>query len=483
VNPAASTQAPPDKDLVPRVLVCDDSAVVRRMLRLTFEAEGYAVESAESGEDAFARCLRSSYDLVVSDIRMGTLSGVQLCRLLRSDPAHKSTPIILLTAADDPRSRFWGRHAGADAYLVKDAMMGSLVSEAKRLLRDKHHDPAPVKPSPSRAEPLARLSEVLDELLFEAVVARDIRALADGAHTRRDLATALFDVCSEVASYRYLVLTLAGVDGPSHHLHVRGPFPEKPTALALAALALGRIEPDEVDLHHAGAVIGPAERIASGELVTFPLRARGERAGEIMVFGGEKYVGGRDRMTLALVARELGIVVQNLFLLEETSRLARTDALTGLANRRHADDRLAYEIARARRNKQALSIALCDVDHFKHINDSCGHLMGDEVLVRIGKTIARSLRTVDIAGRWGGEEFMLVLPDTPIEGARVAVERIRAAIEAHGAIPNGPSRVTLSAGVTSFVEGDEAETMVRRADAALYRAKENGRNRVELGVP
>lgn len=453
------------------------------MLRLTFEAEGYSVETAESGEDAFARCLRSSYDLVVSDIRMGTLSGVQLCRLLRSDPANRSTPIILLTAADDPRSRFWGRHAGADAYLVKDAMMGSLVAEARRLLRSKQHEPVPVKQAASRAEPLVRLSEVLDELLFEAVVARDIRTLVDAAHTRRDLATALFSLCSEVASYRYLVLTLDGAGGPSHHLHVRGPFPEKPSALALAALALGQIDPEGLDLHHAGTVIGPTERLASGELVTFPIRARNERAGELMVFGGDKYVATRDRMTLGLVANELGIVVQNLFLLEETTRLARTDALTGLANRRHTDDRLAYEIARARRNKQALSIALCDIDHFKHINDSCGHLMGDEVLVRIGKTIVRSLRTVDIAGRWGGEEFMLVLPDTPIDGARVAVERIRAAIEAHGAIPNGPARVTLSAGVTSFTDGDDAEAMVRRADAALYRAKENGRNRVELGPP
>jgi two-component system cell cycle response regulator len=482
VHPAASTQAPPETGLAARVLVCDDSAVIRRMLRLTLEAEGYTVETAESGEEAFTRCLRTSFDLVVSDIRMGALSGVQLCRLLRSDPAYRATPIILLTAADDPRSRFWGRHAGADAYLVKDSMMGSLVGEASRLLHTKTHEPVPVRQSPSRAEPLVRLSEVLDDLLFEAVVARDVRNL-DTAHTRQELSTALFGLCAEIASYRYLVLNLDGSDGPSHHLHARGPFPEKPSGLALSALALGEVAPERIEVIHAGPIAAPSDRIASGELVAFPIRSRGTRAGELLVFGGDKFIGARDRMTLSLVANELGIVVNNLFLLEETGRLARTDALTGLANRRHTDDRLAYEIARARRNKQSLSIALCDIDHFKHINDSCGHLMGDEVLVRIGKTIAGSLRNVDIAGRWGGEEFMLVLPDTPIDGARVAAERIRTAIESHGAIPNGPTTVTLSAGVTSYVEGDAPEGMVRRADAALYRAKELGRNRVELGLP
>lgn len=105
-----------------RILVVDDSAVVRRTVHRHLAGRGYMVQTAASGEEAFDVCLREPFDLLVSDVTMGTLSGMQLCRLLRSDPATADMPIILLTAAGDPRSRFWGRHAGADEYLPKESI-------------------------------------------------------------------------------------------------------------------------------------------------------------------------------------------------------------------------------------------------------------------------------------------------------------------------------------------------------------------------
>src|ERR1700712_861566 len=118
-----------------RVLVVDDSPTFRRTIGGMLERAGYRVETSPSGEDAFQRCFEEQFDVVVSDITMGALSGVQLCRLFKSDNATKDIPVVLLTAADDPRSRFWGRNAGAAAYVAKERARQDLLPEVSRVLR------------------------------------------------------------------------------------------------------------------------------------------------------------------------------------------------------------------------------------------------------------------------------------------------------------------------------------------------------------
>ena len=119
----------------PLILVVDDSPTFRRAIGSMLSKAGYRVETASSGEEAFERGFKERYAAVVSDITMGALSGVQLCRLFRSDPATKDMPVVLLTAADDPRSRFWGRNAGAAAYVAKERARQDLVPEVERVLR------------------------------------------------------------------------------------------------------------------------------------------------------------------------------------------------------------------------------------------------------------------------------------------------------------------------------------------------------------
>jgi diguanylate cyclase (GGDEF)-like protein len=162
----------------------------------------------------------------------------------------------------------------------------------------------------------------------------------------------------------------------------------------------------------------------------------------------------------------------------QLAELAQTDPLTGVANRGHIEHFLADEVERARRFNRSLSVGMLDVDHFKRINDGFGHPFGDRVIREVARILAETVRQVDKVGRYGGEEFLLVLPDTDMEGARILAERVRSLIEAAGFDPEG-YRGTVSIGVAAWQPDTPSwEALVSQADQALYEAKETGRNRV-----
>ncbi len=163
--------------------------------------------------------------------------------------------------------------------------------------------------------------------------------------------------------------------------------------------------------------------------------------------------------------------------------LAVTDVLTSLPNRRHLMKRLEEEVARARRFSQPLSILMMDVDHFKKVNDTWGHAMGDAVLRNMGGFLKTSIRETDLAARYGGEEFTVLLPNTPIDGAAIAAENLRKGFEALSHENDGETiQRTISLGVSCLTPEDprDQEALLKAADEALYRAKEGGRNRVEM---
>jgi diguanylate cyclase (GGDEF)-like protein len=164
---------------------------------------------------------------------------------------------------------------------------------------------------------------------------------------------------------------------------------------------------------------------------------------------------------------------------EKLHALATLDSLTRLPNRRVLGERLAFEFARATRYRHPLACLMVDVDHFKKVNDTYGHPAGDQVLVGVAQAMAGTVRITDMAGRYGGEEFMVILPETREGDARIVGERIRRAI---ATLPRAPDRpeVTASIGIATLEEHSvpSVEELVRRADQALYKAKEAGRNRV-----
>ncbi len=164
-------------------------------------------------------------------------------------------------------------------------------------------------------------------------------------------------------------------------------------------------------------------------------------------------------------------------LIEKLDRLSKTDGLTMVLNKRAIMERLDYEIGRAGRYRQPLSLIICDLDHFKQINDTLGHETGDKVLRAMAQELAGSLRKTDIIGRFGGDEFLLILPQTPLEGASEFAERLRQAVQ-EIKYPEGLTlKTTLSMGIAAYEDNPDPNDMVRRADMALYNAKKSGRNK------
>jgi len=210
-------------------------------------------------------------------------------------------------------------------------------------------------------------------------------------------------------------------------------------------------------------------------------------AGEVPIANAA--LGSERAVALLIVAALLGMLSNSLgfiyMIMERAERrnfeLAMQDMLTGLQNRRAIADQLAMAVARARRQGQVLSVLMMDIDHFKRVNDNYGHLAGDKVLQSVAQTLQSRLREQDQIGRFGGEEFLLILPDTSLEGALTLAEDLRAAVESSPTTWEQQTiRVTISIGVWGGLisPADTADTLVGAADTAMYRAKVGGRNQV-----
>lgn len=195
--------------------------------------------------------------------------------------------------------------------------------------------------------------------------------------------------------------------------------------------------------------------------------------------GSQRWAHDRARVSVTPTATWLdGVIVDITNRQREQEQLAHQalhDPLTDLPNRRALDDRMLTELERVQRNGGALSIVVIDVDHFKSVNDRFGHGVGDQVLAELGRRLLGTVRTIDLAARAGGEEFVLLLVDTDLPRALITAERVRHAV---GAQPVAGLPVTISAGVATANYAEAGDCLMRRADAALYRAKNDGRNRV-----
>ena len=209
-----------------------------------------------------------------------------------------------------------------------------------------------------------------------------------------------------------------------------------------------------------------------------PLRAGNSTFGTLFLFG--RHFDDESRLTAASLVGQSVIALDNAKLHRIVERQALVDGLTGLANRRQAEDALAAEVSRAARFGGPLSVVIGDLDDFKSVNDAHGHGVGDTVLREFAHLLQRSVRDVDVASRWGGEEFLLILPGTDADGAVQLAQRIRDYLQDRTLLtPEGvPVRVTASFGVAETQGGSQPAELVAAADAALYDAKRRGKNRV-----
>jgi diguanylate cyclase (GGDEF)-like protein len=213
-----------------------------------------------------------------------------------------------------------------------------------------------------------------------------------------------------------------------------------------------------------------------------PLTVGGEVIGSVLLSGPEPYSEAEEQRIRESVG-QAAPVLANLRNLAVAEIRAATDGLTGLPNKRAVTDALKRTFAQAATTQAPLSLLLLDLDHFKQVNDQRGHQVGDQVLANVGATLRNVLRARDFAGRNGGEEFAVLLPDTSITEALEIAERVRVAV-AEISLPGSDVSVTASVGVAVFPDhASTPDRLERLADAALYLAKRQGRNRVELADP
>ncbi|MEW6594321.1 MAG: sensor domain-containing diguanylate cyclase [Thermodesulfobacteriota bacterium] len=248
------------------------------------------------------------------------------------------------------------------------------------------------------------------------------------------------------------------------------------------AMKIGRCLPARTECHGPMPVFSGSHRLGGYQsLLVIPLlKEKGEPLGALTIAGRASGLFSRTRQDiLELIAAQVAVKVDLGQAHEQINRMATVDGLTGLANHRTFQHGFEVMLERAQRRKSPLCLILCDIDHFKQLNDNHGHPFGDQVLRRVGELLQRTVRTVDLAARYGGEEFAVVLEDSDHKGGLRMAERIRQAVELltlHH--QREPVRVTLSLGLAVYpADGEEKATLINRADQALYRAKQQGRNR------
>ncbi len=412
------------------ILVVEDDRFAREQLGLLLSRFAGRLTTAANGAEGLEAFKFERPDIVVTDIHMPQLNGLDMAASIKAmDPA---TPVVLVTAHSDTAFFLRSIEISVDGYVVK----------------------------PVEAEALLRLLSRLAANLLDARAAE--------ARAR------LFQFTLDINPNFILTLDAGVVD------YVNRTFLDFLGAPHLDALKAGQ---------HAGRTIEiDGRRHDAGELTWTAQVSPGPDATHQAVFSRLPGETGRERTFLVASAefpeleRRILTFTDITPLAEERRQLilrAATDALTGIANRAGLDEILSREVHRTERYDAPLTVVLFDIDRFKAINDTHGHPAGDTVLIALARLVAGHVREHDTLGRYGGEEFLVVAPQTdPDEGQQLA-ERLRAAIEA--AFFPAAGRVTCSFGVATRLPGESVKDLVARADAALYAAKEGGRNRVARG--
>ncbi|MFN3145552.1 MAG: diguanylate cyclase [Paracoccaceae bacterium] len=451
-----------------RILIVDAVATNRIILRVKLAAACYHVMQAETTKDALRLAASEAPDLVLLDQSGDTGFGLEVCRALRADPRCSGIPIVMTTPARDGACRRAAFLAGADVVLARPLDEAMLLARVRGLLRAAARRtelcPAGSEAAFGLAEHAAGAFEgpgriaVIAPTLTEAVSWRQRIEASPGHGVQALAAVGALDALSQAAPELVLIVPGQGSSGGAAALRLLSDLQSRAETRTCGVLM---IEPPQD-----GIVGVTALDLGLGDLIEPDVSDA-----ELALRVGRQLRAKRetDRMRDAL---------------GNGVRAALRDPLTGLYNRRYALQRLERIARAALANGRPFAVMVLDIDRFKRVNDSYGHAAGDEVLKIVAERLRASLRQSDMVARIGGEEFLVVLPDTNPQRARRRAERLRRAV---GRTPvvlpgdRGSITVTLSIGVALGGQPDAATTpflTVEHADRALYTAKSDGRNQV-----
>lgn len=446
-----------------RILVVDDIESNVRLLEAKLTAEYYEVLTANDGPTALAIAASERPDIVLLDVMMPGMDGFDVCRRLKDDPLTRHVPVVLVTALDGRADRVAGLEAGADDFLTKpidDVMLFA------------------------RVRSLTRLKSVIDELREREASGRRMGVIAGAASRLGGSGGRILIVDDNTRQAERVAAELA----VEHRPVVEGEtYKAVLTARGPVDLVIVNLNAKSFDGLRFAAQLRSDE--ATRGLPILGVADLDERQKAVKALE----IGINDILARPIDPGELAARVRTQIRrkrytdylrsnLDQSLELAVTDQLTGLHNRRYMQGQLEALMRRANQGGEPVSVLVIDIDHFKKVNDGFGHDVGDEVLAEFAVRLASNVRAIDLPVRHGGEEFVVVMPDTELEDARRIAERIRLHVA------GGPFRVmggeellgvTISVGVaTSTGDNDTYQALLKRADEAVYEAKSSGRNRV-----
>ena len=475
----------------PRVLIADDSPVVLRMIETMLSGAGLEVVIAHDGLEAIDKAVTEDVSLVILDVMMPRMNGYQACRLLKSEPSTKMLPVVILTSKDQAGDRFWGLETGADYYITKDSEPQRILDLVRKVLGNGNLQRAPKRDAGKTVDILSRVNELLDRKLYEATILSEIGKVARSLVHFDDTFTSVMGIVSRVVDFTVGAMAFVDADDLDVVMMVNHPasaqvIEEHKTKMLEAIMRERKSVPflrtNARRLEARGTEATPSQETALVGFAAFPLMTSNRLSG-LLALGGKTLarLSPETEAFLGQVANQAQIVVENSRLFERIRNLSIRDSLTELYNHRHSMALVSNEFERVGRYQDFLSVLMVDIDNFKQFNDDHGHQAGDAVLRDTARLLKEALRTVDSIGRYGGEEFVAILPHTGYDEAHRTGERLRRAVEEY-TYRYGDKRlkVTISIGVATFPSEpvDTPGALIREADRALYRAKEAGRNRV-----
>jgi two-component system cell cycle response regulator len=452
-------------------LVVDDVLPNVKLLEARLMAEYFETISAYSGPDALAKAEADPPDIVLLDVMMPGMDGFEVCRRLKAGARTRHVPVVMVTALSAAEDRVRGLECGADDFLTKPVRDLALYA---------------------RIRSLVRLKMLADEWRLRSDTSERFGMREGTPAGQRDIPTADARVCvvDELPGLaRALEKALAG-DGAKIELAGDGPA------------ARAAAESENCDAVIVNMLMRKTDGLRLCAELRSSARARHVPLLAVLDDGDDKRLakaldlGVTDYLLTPIEPNELVARVRTQVWCkrymealranyERNMALALTDSLTGLHNRRYMEAHLSGLVRRAAQTHRPLALLMVDIDRFKAINDTHGHMAGDEVLKVVANRLQRNLRPFDTVARWGGEEFLVVMPEADRKIGLMVGERLRAKV-ADSAVPvDGTADglpVTISVGVAAAEEGiEDMSGLIRTADEALYRAKQGGRNRVEGG--
>ncbi len=481
-----------------KVLLIDDSRTQLDVLKLRLVKSGFEVETAENALEGYNKVFSFLPDIVLSDIVMPDLDGYQLCRLLKNNKLTKNIPVILLTVLDKKLDEFWGKKAGAQAFIPKTTDFEEIKTKINELIENTKltsDDKEGIKKGAIRQVSVKeQINDILNELLKQSIFLNEFRYLGEFYTHEKALVDKCFDLFSTFFDYSAAALFF-NVDDKGAKKNVYFDM----RAISASQFVLEKMKRDffkqmnfseDFDLNSTRYDIvnenetGLEKIISPNALKTIhiiPVKFEGRLLGGVGFYSTSDIDYTEVKLYESFIS-ELSALMKMKSLYSEVELLSVTDGLTDLYNRRHFELSIEREFLRAKRYKNDLSLAILDIDFFKSVNDNYGHQYGDYVLKEVAHLMRESFRRTDMLYRYGGEELIIIMPETSLENAYIPSERLRERIEANDFVFNNQHiKLTVSIGV-STMNSDYANQneIVKAADSALYNAKRTGRNKVVM---